>query len=413
MRRLLSLLVLLVALLTTVAPVLACDGTHIVQPGDTLYSIARRYGLDVWTLANANGIVNPHHIYVGQRLTIPGSCPAPAPAPSPSDRVHVVQRGENLTLIAARYGVNAWDIARANGLRNLNFVWVGQRLVIPGTAPAPKPTPAPAPAPSRSVTTGLWQGEFFRGMEPEGGPVFVKNTNAINYHWGLGSPDPRLCCDEFSARWTRKINFRGGVYRFKLTVDDGARLWVDEKLVLDAWEIQPETAHIFDVTLTPGHHVITIEYFEKEETATIQFSFERIGNAPPPESAPTGDVHWQGTYYPNPNLTEPAVKTAAQPDIAFDWGTAAPFPEVPADEFSVRWTRLVGFEEGTYAICARADDGVRLWVDEELFIDEWEISDGSVTYCRDRFLSGELHSLRVEYFEAGAKALVKVWWEKK
>ncbi len=91
----------------------------------------------------------------------------------------------------------------------------------------------------------------------------------------------------------------------------------------------------------------------------------------------------------------------------------SPFPEVPADGFSARWIRTSGFEERFYTFCARADDGVRVWVGEELFIDEWKISDGSVTYCRDRFMSRGLHTIRVEYFEADRNALIKVWWEKK
>jgi hypothetical protein len=228
----------------------------------------------------------------------------------------------------------------------------------------------------------------------------------------LGSPDPRLCCDEFSARWTRKINFIGGLYRFKLTVDDGARIWVDGNLVLDAWKVQPKTTYIFEVTLTRGYHTVTIEYFEKEADALIQFNFQRLGSAPSPTPAPPGgDPHWQGTYYPNPDLTEPAVKTVGQPTLDFNWDEGAPFPEVPADNFSARWTRLVSFAGRTYAFCARADDGMRLWLDEELILDEWKISDGGVTYCRERPMSAGIHSLRVEYFESTGKALIKVWWE--
>jgi LysM repeat protein len=421
MRKILSLmLALLLLLLVTVPaaarPQMCTGGTHIVQPGENLFRISLRYNVNMYALAQANGIVNTNHVYAGQRLVIPcGGQPAPPPTPppAPSGKIHVVQPGEFLSLIATRYGVNMWAIVRANGLANPSHIYVGQRLIIPCAAPAPPPAPKPRPVPTTRPSTGAWHGEYFAGKEPTGGPVFTKNSSAVNFHWGLGSPDPRLCCDEFSARWSRNINFIGGLYRFALTVDDGGRIWVDDQLVLDAWQMQSETTYTLDVTLSKGYHTITIEYFEHEGNATAQFTFKRLGSAPTPEPAPPGDANWQGTYYANKDLTDPGAKTVMQPAIDFDWGTAAPFAEVPADNFSVRWTRNVGFESRTYAFCARADDGIRVFVDDQVVIDEWRLSGGSVTMCRDYPVSGGLHGVRVEYFEAGGKALVKVWWEKK
>jgi len=417
MRKILGLMLamLLLSLVTMPAaarPDLCTGGVHVVQPGENLFRISLRYNVTMDALARANGIVNPNHIYVGQRLVIPcGVQPSPEPSPAPSDKVHVVQPGEFLSLIAAHYGVNMWAIARANGIANPSHIYVGQRLIIPCTTPAPAPTPKPVPATKPS--TGVWHGEYFTGKEPTGGPVFTKNSSAVNFHWGLGSPDPRVCCDEFSARWSRKINFIGGLYRFTLTVDDGGRIWVDDQLVLDAWQVQSETTYTLDVTLSKGYHTITIEYFEHEANATAQFTFKRLGSAPTPEPAPVGDVNWQGTYYANKDLADPGAKTVMQPVIDFDWGTDAPFAEVPADGFSARWTCNVGFENRTYAFCARTDDGVRVFLDDQVVIDEWQVSDGSVTTCRDLPVSGGLHSVRVEYFEETGKALVKVWWEKK
>jgi LysM repeat protein len=69
-----TLIVLLLVLLISIAgvtPVLAASNTHVVQRGETLYSIARSYGVNMWTIARANGIANPNHIYAGQRLVIP------------------------------------------------------------------------------------------------------------------------------------------------------------------------------------------------------------------------------------------------------------------------------------------------------------------------------------------------------
>ncbi len=146
-------ILLLVTTLTFLAPAAAAaatsaqtDTVHVVQRGETLYSIARRYGVDMWAIVRANNISNPNRIYVGQRLVIPGSSPpSPSPSPPPSGTIHVVQRGETLYSIARRYGVDLWAIVRANNISNPNRIYVGQRLVIPGSSPPTPPPPSPPP----------------------------------------------------------------------------------------------------------------------------------------------------------------------------------------------------------------------------------------------------------------------------
>jgi LysM repeat protein len=84
MRLSLVLVILLVAsLLVGSLPVLA-DGVYVVQRGDTLYSISRRYGVSMWEIARLNGIADVNRIWVGQVLRIPGGGgPGPGPGPGP------------------------------------------------------------------------------------------------------------------------------------------------------------------------------------------------------------------------------------------------------------------------------------------------------------------------------------------
>ncbi len=109
---------------------------YTVQPGDTLYSIARRHGTTADLLARINGLSDPHRIQVGQRLRLAGTV-AEAPAPT-GGRVHVVQPGDTLWSLARRYGTTPADIARVNGVDPQGILHVGQTLRIPTEADAPR-----------------------------------------------------------------------------------------------------------------------------------------------------------------------------------------------------------------------------------------------------------------------------------
>ncbi|MEA3460088.1 MAG: LysM peptidoglycan-binding domain-containing protein, partial [Chloroflexota bacterium] len=117
---------------------------HVVKRGETLSYIGQLYGVSPWAIARANSIPNPNLIYVGQVLLIPRG----GYQPSYGGYIHVVMPGENLSIIAWRYGTTVWAIAQANGILNPNLIYIGQRLGIPRPAyiiPTPVPTATPTP----------------------------------------------------------------------------------------------------------------------------------------------------------------------------------------------------------------------------------------------------------------------------
>lgn len=128
---------------------------YVVQPGDTLEGIARRLGTSVDALAQLNELANPNRIIAGATLLLPGEqgdAPAPAAdtAQGQAAGTHVVAPGEVLSRIAAQYGMSVQALVDANGLSDANYIRVGQRLTIPGSAagPADSAGDAPAPAPA-------------------------------------------------------------------------------------------------------------------------------------------------------------------------------------------------------------------------------------------------------------------------
>ena len=127
----------------------AAGATHVVRAGENLYRIALRYGTTVQALAELNGIYNSDHVVAGQTLVIPGSPAAPAVAyqPEHAGTTHAVQPGETLAAIAYRYGVALWTLVQVNSLANPSLIIPGQVLVIPrASSLAPASAPAPAAA---------------------------------------------------------------------------------------------------------------------------------------------------------------------------------------------------------------------------------------------------------------------------
>lgn len=265
--------VLLLSSAASAAPTL--DAVHVVQRGETLAGIASRYGTDAWTLARLNGIANPSLIYPGQHLVIPGDQSAGA--------THVMQAGETLTEIALRYGIDVWTIARANGLTDLTCVYAGQVITIPGaTTTAPHHDAAlPGSFP------GPWHAAYYVNPHLTGGPWRTRNELAVNSNWGYGSPMAGVPADYFSAQWTGTFPLDPGTYRFYAKVDDGVRVTVDGHRVIDGWRQGPYRLYTGDIYLGPGDHTIEVAYYEASGTAQIHVWWEQTAGAQPPQEPTT------------------------------------------------------------------------------------------------------------------------------
>jgi len=111
--------------------------THTVQRGETLQSIAQRYGTTWQAIAQANNLSNPNMIYVGQKLKVPtsgSSGSSSGTTGSSGCRIrHTVKQGEWIWQIARNYGVSPYDILSANGLtiQSASTIYAGKVLCIP------------------------------------------------------------------------------------------------------------------------------------------------------------------------------------------------------------------------------------------------------------------------------------------
>jgi LysM repeat protein len=149
MRRLILVLSVLVMLALTAGIVSAQPGvtTYTVQPGDSLTGVAARYGVTIDALAAANNLTVTTRLQVGQQLVIPVTG-APQPVTT-----YVVQRGDTLAAIARRFNTTVQNLVALNGIANINRIVAGQRLNVPAPQP-PSPPPPPGGVTHYTVQPG-------------------------------------------------------------------------------------------------------------------------------------------------------------------------------------------------------------------------------------------------------------------
>ena len=118
----------------------------------------------------------------------------------------------------------------------------------------------------------------------------------------------------------------------------------------------------------------------------------------------------KGQYYQGTDLAE-LVLTRTDPQIDFDWGEGGPDPTVGDNNFSVRWTGEVEapYTE-TYTFYTNSDDGVRLWVDGQLLIDNWTDHANTLDRGTIDLIAGVTYNIVMEYYEAGSGAVAELRW---
>ncbi len=258
-----------------------------------------------------------------------------------------------------------------------------------------------APAPE-ALAQGGWYGEYFANPNLTGSPTMTRYDNRLRFDWGGGSPGAGIPADNFSVRWTRSEWFEAGTYRFTISSDDGVRIWVGGTLVVDDWRDRQAGWSFVDHYVSRGTHSVRVEYYERTGGAQVEVTWERV----------SGGAAWRGEYYSNRSLAGTPALVRYDAAIDFDWKGGSPDAKIPADNFSVRWTRTMGFTPGTYRFYASCDDGVRIFVDGSRVVDAWYDQMLPNTRTGDISLGEGQHTVVVEYYEHGGEASAHVWWNR-
>ncbi len=171
---------------------------HIIRFGETLSGIAARYQTSAFNLAQANGIRNPNFIFAGMVLHVP--CAPISYTPPCSSTVYMVLPGDDLFRIGLRFGLNQFALAAYNGLPNPNLIFAGMRLLIPCSRPYAPPvysTPSPqtTPSPNGQVMVAIQNFAFNPSttMIHVGQTVVWRNNDPVFHTTTSGSCPGSVC----------------------------------------------------------------------------------------------------------------------------------------------------------------------------------------------------------------------------
>lgn len=279
--------------------------------------------------------------------------------------------------------------------------------------------------------TGLL-GQYFKGVELASPPMLKRVDAQVNFDWPE-APAPGLPADQFSVRWSGTVQSPAtGRFTFITESDDGVRLWVEGRLLIDNWtDHAPSEDKSTEFMMEDGkRYEVIMEVYENGggAAAKLMWSGPSTLKQPipsfrltPKELAPPGELDVAklppdarglvGHYFKGREFAgKPALRL--DKEVAFDWGEGSPNVRgAGAEDFCVRWTGQVKAEKsGTYTFIAEADDGVRVWVNGQKLVDAW-VDQGATEHKGELKLeAGQSYDLVMEYYENSGFASAKLSW---
>lgn len=257
-----------------------------------------------------------------------------------------------------------------------------------------------------------WQVEYYDNKTLQGAPLKTvsaqlsvfglsvdldvpKEINELDFDWGTGSAlkfefpvfidhGSLPLKDNFSIRFTKLKRFKEGYYKFKLTGDDGIRLYIDDQLVINQWKLQSATAYTAQHYLTGGDHILRVEYYENGVSAEVALEIEAI--------------EFTHSLFTNDNASGTPAQTFTDTRTNIEWRHAPPVIQAwKPGAFSMRSEGRLFFKGGSYQFHALHTGGCRIWIDNNMVLDDW--TGANNTGAPVDITQGE-HDVKVEFKHA-------------
>lgn len=277
--------------------------------------------------------------------------------------------------------------------------------------------------------TGL-KAEYFTnttGTDFPATATVTKLDKNINFNWGNDSPAAAVSNDHFKVRWTGTLRpLTTDTYTFYATASDGVRLWINNTEIINQWSDNIIQTHTATVSLQKNtDYDIRLEYYSNINPAFCALQWSAAGICRQIIStsqlfAPAATCIGNGTglkaeYFSNTAVAAdfPAIATLTQtePAINFNWSGGSPNAIISNNLFKARFTgNIKTTDAGTYTFYVTADDGIRLWVNNQLLVDKW-IDQGATEYQATVHLAAcTAYPIRIEYYQNQGDAVCKLEW---
>ncbi len=257
--------------------------------------------------------------------------------------------------------------------------------------------------------------------------TITKTEPTVNFTWGSGGP-AGISTDSFKVRFSGQLqSMAAGSYTIYVNSDDGYRLWVNNQLVRDRWYDKSASEDSVIITLAAcTKNNIKLEYYENRGDAVCILKWKGPGIAkqviPAIQLYPADSATCTGNgtgllaqYYSNTPSSAPfpatATITKTEPTVNFTWGSGGP-SGISTDSFKVRFSgQLQTVAQGSYTFYVTSDDGLRLWVNNQLMIDKWVDKSASEDSASITLAGCTKNNIKLEYYENRGDAVCILKWK--
>lgn len=252
--------------------------------------------------------------------------------------------------------------------------------------------------------------------------LLMRRDATVNVNLAAGkAPAAGMPASNYSIRWTGQIQANyTETYTFTTMSDDGIRLIVNGTTLINDWNAHSPKQDTATIALTAGQkYTIEVDYFQGSGTSVAQLYWSSAHTAkqivPAAQLYPAQTVG-VGTgllaqYYNDRTLTNKVLSRTDANVNLYQTTAASPGSGVPSTNWSVRWTgQIQPTYSGTYTFYTNSDDGVRLYVNGQLLINNWTLHSNTQNMATITLVAGQKYNIEVDYFQGTGSAIAQLLW---